>query len=75
MKRLLAGFGVGIATALAILAIYRRANPVPAGDAGPTVKLVLASSDLELGTILHEGDFMLANWPSSRNLTSIQSAE
>jgi hypothetical protein len=51
MKRLLAGFGAGIAT-LAILAIYRLATPVPAGDAGRTVKVVLASRDIELGSIL-----------------------
>jgi hypothetical protein len=54
MKRLLAGFGAGIAATPAILAIYRLATPVPAGDAGRTVKLVLASRDIELGSILRE---------------------
>jgi hypothetical protein len=47
MKGFLAGFGVGIATALAIVAVYRLSNPIPLADGRPTVKLVLASRDLE----------------------------
>lgn len=35
----------------------------PARAAAPTVKLVLASRDLELGTVLREGDLMLSDWP------------
>ena len=50
MKRFLAG--AGIAAALAIIAVYRVSNPVPVGDKGPRVKLVLASRDLEPRTIL-----------------------
>jgi pilus assembly protein CpaB len=63
MKRFLARFGAAIATALAIVAVYRLANPVPAGQKALTVKLVLASRDLELGTVLREGDLVLTDWP------------
>jgi pilus assembly protein CpaB len=35
----------------------------PARAAAPTVKLVLASRDLELGTVLREGDLVLSDWP------------
>ena len=35
----------------------------PARAAAPTVKVVLASRDLDLGTVLREGDLVLADWP------------
>jgi pilus assembly protein CpaB len=35
----------------------------PARAPAPTVKVVLASRDLELGAILREGDVVLADWP------------
>jgi pilus assembly protein CpaB len=35
----------------------------PARAPVPTVKLVLASRDLELGTILRDGDLVLTDWP------------
>jgi pilus assembly protein CpaB len=42
--------------------LYRlTSNPQPA-PAAPTVKLVLASRDLDLGTILRDGDIMLTDW-------------
>jgi pilus assembly protein CpaB len=64
MKRFLALaiFQAGIVTALAIMAVHRLSTPVPTGERA-TVKLVLASRDLELGTILRDGDTVLADWP------------
>jgi hypothetical protein len=51
MKGLLVAFEAAIAITLAIIAVYRLSNPVPAGDRGARVKLVLASRDLELGIV------------------------
>jgi len=49
----------------ASMTLYRltstRSQPVR--PPAPTVKVVLASRDLELGTILREGDVVLADWP------------
>jgi pilus assembly protein CpaB len=49
----------------ASLTLYRLTSnhAQPARAAGPTVKLVLASRDLELGTILRDGDIVLTDWP------------
>jgi pilus assembly protein CpaB len=49
----------------ASLTLYRLTSnrSQPARAAAPTVKLVLASRDLELGTILRDGDIMLSDWP------------
>jgi pilus assembly protein CpaB len=58
-----ARFTAGIVTALAIVAVYRLSNPVPAGQKAFTMKVVLASRDLEPGTILRDGDVMLTDWP------------
>jgi pilus assembly protein CpaB len=48
----------------ASLTLYRLTSnrSQPARAAAPTVKLVLASRDLELGTILRDGDLVLADW-------------
>jgi pilus assembly protein CpaB len=45
------------------VAAYRLSNPIPVGQKTLTVKLLLASRDLELGTIVREGDLVLADWP------------
>jgi pilus assembly protein CpaB len=52
----------------ASLTLYRLTSnrPQPARAAAPTVKLVLASRDLELGTILREGDVVLNDWPGEK---------
>jgi pilus assembly protein CpaB len=54
-----------IVATIASLTLYRLTSnrSQPARAAAPTVKLVLASRDLELGTILREGDLLLADWP------------
>jgi pilus assembly protein CpaB len=58
-----ARFTAGIVTVLAIVAVYRLSNPVPAGPKAFTIRLVLASRDLEPGTILRDGDVVLTDWP------------
>ena len=71
MKRFfaLARFKAGIVTALAIMAVHRLLTPVPSGERH-TLKLVLASRDLELGTILQERDVVLTDWPGAVPLSS-----
>jgi pilus assembly protein CpaB len=70
MKGFLVAFEAGIAVALALLAVYRLATPIPAGQKAVTVKLVLASRDLELGTIIRDGDLMLKDWPGEAPTTA-----
>jgi len=50
----------------ASLTLYRLTSnhSQPARAAAPTVKLVLASRDLELGTILRDSDIVLSDWQS-----------
>jgi len=49
----------------ASLTLYRLTSnhSQPARAAAPTVKLALASRDLELGSILRDSDIVLADWP------------
>jgi pilus assembly protein CpaB len=49
----------------AIFTLYRlTSDRQPVLAPAPTVKLVLASRDLELGTIIRDGDLVLTDWPS-----------
>ncbi len=58
----------------ASLTLYRLTSnrSQPARAAPPTVKLVLASRDLELGTILREGDIELKDWPGEMPTGALQ---
>ena len=49
----------------ASLTLYRLTSnrSQPARAAAPTIKLVLASKDLEVGSVLREGDVVLKDWP------------
>ena len=40
-------------------------RPQPAKAAAPTVQIVLAAKDLEVGTVLKEDDVQLADWPGA----------
>jgi pilus assembly protein CpaB len=54
-------FAFFVAT-LASMTLYRLTTNQPARAARPTATLVLASHDLELGTVLRESDLVLTDW-------------
>jgi pilus assembly protein CpaB len=57
-------FAFFVATGASMTLYHLTANrSQPARVPAPSVKLVLASRDLELGTILRESDLVLADWP------------
>jgi pilus assembly protein CpaB len=59
-------FAFIVATGASVV-IYRSLNAgaPPAKAAAPATRVVLAARDLEVGTILKEGDVRLADWPGS----------
>jgi pilus assembly protein CpaB len=61
----------------ASLTLYRLTSnrSQPARAAAPTVKLVLASRDLELGAILREGDLVLSDWSGDAPAGASQHAQ
>ena len=67
-------FAFFVAT-LASMALYRLAINQPARAARPTAKLVLASHDLELGTVLRENDLVLTDWFGEKPANALSKTE
>jgi pilus assembly protein CpaB len=67
-------FAFCVAT-LASMALYRLSTNHPTHAALPTAKLVLASHDLELGTVLREDDLVLTDWFGEKPANALSKAQ